>query len=57
MMMVKVIKLTDIGKEELRILCEYNDIGKIGVSRNIIQKVGTLNNEEWETVKRHSGIV
>jgi HD-GYP domain-containing protein (c-di-GMP phosphodiesterase class II) len=56
MMMADALDLTDIEKEELRLLCEFHDIGKIGVSRNILQKVGTLNNEEWETVKRHSEI-
>lgn len=56
MLMADALDLTEAEKEELRLLCEFHDIGKIGVSRNILQKVGTLNNEEWETVKRHSEI-
>jgi len=56
MMMAEALQLTEAEKEELKLLCEFHDIGKIGVSRNILQKVGTLNNEEWETVKRHSEI-
>lgn len=56
MMMSDALKLSDIEKEELRLLCEFHDIGKIGVSKNILQKEGTLDNEEWENVKRHSEI-
>ncbi|MPM02865.1 hypothetical protein SDC9_49120 [bioreactor metagenome] len=56
MMMAEALQLTEAEKEDLKLLCEFHDIGKIGVSRNILQKVGTLNNEEWETVKRHSEI-
>ncbi|WP_313342822.1 diguanylate cyclase [Sedimentibacter sp.] len=56
MLMANALKLSDSEKEELRLLCEFHDIGKIGVSKNILQKEGTLNNEEWENVKRHSEI-
>ncbi len=56
LLMANVLNLSDNEKEELRLLCEFHDIGKIGVSKNILQKEGTLNNEEWENVKRHSEI-
>jgi len=56
LMMANALGLTDSEKEELRLLCEFHDIGKIGVSKNILQKQGSLNNEEWEDVKRHSEI-
>lgn len=56
MMMADALELSEVEKEELRLLCEFHDIGKIGVSKNILQKVGTLNTEEWENVKRHSEI-
>ncbi len=56
MMMAEELGLTETEKEELRLLCEFHDIGKIGVSKNILQKTGSLNNEEWENVKRHSEI-
>jgi len=56
LIMANALGLTDAEKEELRLLCEFHDIGKIGVSKNILQKEGTLNNEEWENVKRHSEI-
>jgi len=50
------IGLPYMEKEELKLLCEFHDIGKIGISKNILQKEGTLNKEEWEDVKRHSEI-
>lgn len=56
MMMANELGLSEMEREELRLLCEFHDIGKIGVSKNILQKEGKLNNEEWENVKRHSEI-
>lgn len=55
-MMAEALGLSDNEKEELKLLCEFHDIGKIGVSKFILQKEGTLDNEEWENVKRHSEI-
>jgi len=56
MIMAEALELSGTEKEELRLLCEFHDIGKIGVSKNILQKEGKLNSEEWENVKRHSEI-
>lgn len=56
MMMARELDLSEAEMEELRLLCEFHDIGKIGVSKNILQKEGKLNSEEWENVKRHSEI-
>lgn len=56
MMMANALNLSEAEKEELRLLCEFHDIGKIGVSKNILQKEDTLDDEEWESVKRHSEI-
>ena len=55
-MMADALKLKETEKEELRLLCEFHDIGKIGISKSILQKQDKLNNEEWEDVKRHSEI-
>jgi HD-GYP domain-containing protein (c-di-GMP phosphodiesterase class II) len=54
--MANACGLSETEKEELRLLCEFHDIGKIGVPKNILQKESKLNNEEWENVKRHSEI-
>ena len=56
MMMADALGLSETEREDLRLLCEFHDIGKIGVSKNILQKEGKLNSEEWENVKRHSEI-
>lgn len=56
LMMANALGLSETEKEELRLLCEFHDIGKIGVPKNILQKESKLNNEEWENVKRHSEI-
>ena len=54
--MAEALKLGEKEKNELILLCEFHDIGKIGVSKNIFQKEGSLSSEEWEDVKRHSEI-
>lgn len=56
MMMAGAMNLSENEKEELDLLCEFHDIGKIGVPKDILQKQGRLNKEEWEDVKRHSEI-
>ncbi len=56
LMMADALNLSNTEKEELRLLCEFHDIGKIGVSKSILQKEGALDNDEWENVKRHSEI-
>lgn len=55
-MLAEEIGISSIEKEELRLLCEFHDIGKIGVSPKILQKKEALNEEEWESLKRHSEI-
>ena len=56
MMMANSLGLSDNEKEKLCMLCEFHDIGKIGVPKSILQKEGHLNNEELENLKRHSEI-
>lgn len=49
----------DMSKEkisELEILGGIHDIGKVGVSQSILNKVGKLNEEEWQEIKRHPQI-
>lgn len=41
---------------ELEILGEIHDIGKIGISESILNKVETLNNNEWEEIRKHPQI-
>ena len=42
--------------EELRLLAILHDIGKLGVSKDILMKPQTLTQEEWEEIKKHSEI-
>ena len=48
--------LSDIEKEQIKLLCEFHDIGKIGIPSQILKKKADLNNDEWERVRRHSEI-
>ncbi|WP_372999533.1 HD-GYP domain-containing protein [Lutispora sp.] len=56
LMLADEIGLADNEKEELELLCEFHDIGKIGVPSHILQKKDALSNDEWEKVRRHSEI-
>ncbi|MCR5168531.1 MAG: HD-GYP domain-containing protein [Oscillospiraceae bacterium] len=55
-------KITEIsGKsknecDEIYYTALLHDVGKIGVSMEIINKVGKLTNEEYETIKQHPGM-
>lgn len=55
-MMADKLALSEIEREELRLLCEYHDIGEIGVPRKIMQKKEPLSKAEWENLRRHSEI-
>jgi putative nucleotidyltransferase with HDIG domain len=41
---------------KIRIAGLMHDIGKIGIADSILNKVETLNNDEWHEIKRHSEI-
>lgn len=56
LMLADKLGLSDIEKEELKLLCEFHDIGKIAIPKKILHKKDTLSSEEWERVKRHSEI-
>jgi len=56
LMLADEIGLGEKEKEELKLLCEFHDIGKIGVPSHILQKRGALSDDEWEKVRRHSEI-
>ncbi len=54
--MADILNFTEVEKEELKLLCEYHDIGKIGVPKKILQKKSKLTQKEWESMKKHSEI-
>lgn len=48
--------LSEREKENLALLAEFHDIGKVAISKEIWQKPGPLTEEEWNTAKKHSEI-
>jgi diguanylate cyclase (GGDEF)-like protein len=56
MEMADILNFSEVEKEELKLLCEYHDIGKIGVPKKILQKKSKLTKKEWESMKKHSEI-
>ncbi len=49
----EILKLTEEQLNELELLSTLHDIGKIGISDNILNKPGKLTEEEWTEMKRH----
>ena len=43
-------------QEELRLLCEYHDIGTISLPNHLFYKEERLSEEDWYTIKRHCEI-
>ena len=52
----ETMKMSKEKISELEILGDIHDIGKVGVSQSILNKVGELNSQEWEEVKKHPQI-
>jgi HD-GYP domain-containing protein (c-di-GMP phosphodiesterase class II) len=50
------LDLSDDTINDLRLLSTLHDIGKIGISDNIILKPDKLNKQEWNVIKKHSEI-
>jgi len=50
------LKLSDKKLEFIKYAGVLHDIGKIGVSENILNKPGTLVAEEWDVIKDHPSI-
>jgi putative two-component system response regulator len=47
------LKLPPKEIEQLRQACELHDLGKIGIGDNILLKVSSLTDTEWEQVRKH----
>jgi len=50
------LKLSARDVETIREACELHDLGKIGVEDSILSKSSSLNELEWEQIKRHPAI-
>lgn len=49
----KILNLTRSQLDELEIVASLHDIGKIGISEDILQKPASLTSEEFEILKTH----
>ncbi|AOR24416.1 HD-GYP domain-containing protein [Clostridium taeniosporum] len=52
----KTLGVSEDTLEMYHMAAHLHDIGKIGVSDNVLNKQGKLNTEEWEMMKRHPEI-
>ncbi len=52
----KAIGIRDRELENLSLIAELHDLGKVAISQDILYKPGILSNEEWNEVKKHSVI-
>ena len=48
------VRLTNSDVEEIRLAALLHDIGKVGIPEAILNKVGPLDADEWETMKTHA---
>jgi GGDEF domain-containing protein len=48
--------LSDEQIERVRLAGVLHDVGKVGVSRTVLQKPGRLTDQEWKAVREHSEI-
>ncbi|MFW5891660.1 MAG: diguanylate cyclase, partial [bacterium] len=54
--MGRKLNLEDNKIDDLKLLADLHDIGKVGVPNSILLKPASLNKNEWEKVKKHSEI-
>jgi diguanylate cyclase (GGDEF)-like protein/PAS domain S-box-containing protein len=50
------LALPENEMDNLTLLASLHDIGKIGIPKSILDKVGSLSPEEWEIIKKHPEI-
>ncbi|HQP30489.1 MAG TPA: HD domain-containing protein [Deltaproteobacteria bacterium] len=49
----RYVGLSQVFLEHLAVCGLFHDLGKVGVSKEILLKPGVLNAEEWDTMRRH----
>ena len=54
--LAQALKIENQQQTNLSLLAEYHDLGKVGVSDNILNKEEYLTNEDWDKIKRHPEI-
>jgi diguanylate cyclase (GGDEF)-like protein len=51
-----IMGLSQIDLDNMELLAELHDIGKVGISEQILNKPGKLTDEEWAEMKKHPEI-
>lgn len=54
-MIAKQLNCSETDTENIRVAALLHDIGKIGVSADVLRKVGALNDEERREMRKHTG--
>lgn len=54
--MGRKLQLSSKEMDELSLLALLHDVGKVGVSADVLKKPGPLTGAEWDEIKRHSEI-
>lgn len=52
----QIMGLDNESTQKIHIAAHLHDIGKIGIPDAVLNKKGKLNEEEWQTIKRHPEI-
>jgi diguanylate cyclase (GGDEF)-like protein/putative nucleotidyltransferase with HDIG domain len=52
-LLAEALGMTDPEVEEIRLGAILHDVGKVGIPEAILNKVGPLSPDEWETIKTH----
>ncbi|MGB2668428.1 MAG: diguanylate cyclase [Candidatus Acidiferrum sp.] len=52
-LLAEALGMSETEVEEVRLGAVLHDVGKVGISEQILNKSGPLNPEEWETMKTH----
>ncbi|MGQ9473195.1 MAG: sensor domain-containing diguanylate cyclase/phosphohydrolase, partial [Candidatus Caldatribacteriaceae bacterium] len=56
LLIAQSLDLSEREREDLALLAEFHDIGKVAIPKEIWQKPGPLTEEEWDKAKKHSEI-
>ena len=51
-----ILRLSQSDLDNIELLAQLHDIGKVGISEHILNKSGKLNDEEWLEMKKHPEI-
>ena len=55
-LMAQALGLADHERKQLEVLSHFHDLGKITISRSVLDKPTMLTSQEWKTMKKHSEI-